>query len=757
MSKIALELKDFHHVKSDDKTTTLKHKKGGHELTIMHAALNPKFQDQLKALASLSKQSETPLQESEINGEQKMANGGEAKESISKPEHEGIKSDDEKPQDETLNYKKFPKETNQKNREIQIEERKKKSHDAQFPSRPKTRKMYADPQSVVSQNDSAPQADTVKATPNELSLPQMYDALRRNPQLMAAMAKHGQVSASEDSDSSNSQNQSTQDQSQESEGQGYEEAQVPGVSPAEEAEMATEMASSGKIPGASNPAQPANPTMTPSPQSEQEASEIAGGPNAPIKPTGPNILDTYPQASQGVAQIANAKSVEAKAQEKAYNAAANQMLQANKDVQTNYQNAVAQQQDFIKDYKNGHINPDHYLQSMSTGQSIGTAIGLMISGMGSGLAHQTNMAYDFLNKQIDRDIAAQQVNLTKKQNLLAANTHYMGDLRAGIEMTRANLYGVLQNQVQAAAAKAGIDVSQGEGKLMMLDLAGKQQNALYNAAALQKTNLAIGNESQTRQIPRTQGAPSMNDQMSHPYPGTPGVSEAAPPQSENTVTASGKDEQVDEASMMGLGPHTSNQINQENKLSNNIQAENEAGLSNIANAQSAYHFPYISQPTNKAVDKIDIDKARGYQNFDQQVKELLNIRVHHPDIWNVLNPENAKLRARVATLMKDTSSQYSMADSGGVATEGKLDYYNQIMGKGPHTLLAFWNSIPKLQEIRLTQQQKYARLLQSYGINAPVPDKTLDPSDLQKSEPQYKIYKGVKYKRGPKGEAIPVE
>lgn len=49
MSKIALDLKKFKHVKSDDHTTTLRHK-DGHELTISKKALSPEFQEQLNAL-----------------------------------------------------------------------------------------------------------------------------------------------------------------------------------------------------------------------------------------------------------------------------------------------------------------------------------------------------------------------------------------------------------------------------------------------------------------------------------------------------------------------------------------------------------------------------------------------------------------------------------------------------------------------------------------------------------------------------------
>ena len=76
MSRIALNLNDFQHIKSDDNTTTLKHRKDGHLLKIMHAALSPDAQTQLKALSSIAQQAKTPEESAEAR-DQKMARGGE--------------------------------------------------------------------------------------------------------------------------------------------------------------------------------------------------------------------------------------------------------------------------------------------------------------------------------------------------------------------------------------------------------------------------------------------------------------------------------------------------------------------------------------------------------------------------------------------------------------------------------------------------------------------------------------------------------
>lgn len=108
----------------------------------------------------------------------------------------------------------------------------------------------------------------------------------------------------------------------------------------------------------------------------------------------------------------------------------------------------------IKDIKDQHINPNQYMENMSTGQRVSTAIGLILGGLGGGLAHTSNTAQDFLNKQIDRDIDAQKQELGKKNNLLTAYYHKYGNIRDAADMSRAVALGNMSAQFQEAAAKS---------------------------------------------------------------------------------------------------------------------------------------------------------------------------------------------------------------------------------------------------------------------------------------------------------------
>lgn len=125
-----------------------------------------------------------------------------------------------------------------------------------------------------------------------------------------------------------------------------------------------------------------------------------------------------------------------------------------KDYQQQNSQLMGEYDAAMKDYASGHINPNHYAESMSSVGKVKTAIGLVLGGMGGGLLHQENPALKFLNSQIDRDIDAQKSELGKKQNLLQANIHKMGNLRDATEMTRAMMMGIQANQFRAAAANA---------------------------------------------------------------------------------------------------------------------------------------------------------------------------------------------------------------------------------------------------------------------------------------------------------------
>lgn len=123
--------------------------------------------------------------------------------------------------------------------------------------------------------------------------------------------------------------------------------------------------------------------------------------------------------------------------------------------QIHTQNLIEDHQKLMNDYAAGHIDPGRVINNMSTGSKIGTAIGLIIGGMGSGITHQPNLAYEMLNNEINNDIKAQTDEMGKKQNLMTANMQQFRNVQDAQQATRANKLGIIDLEMKKAAMQSG--------------------------------------------------------------------------------------------------------------------------------------------------------------------------------------------------------------------------------------------------------------------------------------------------------------
>lgn len=196
-------------------------------------------------------------------------------------------------------------------------------------------------------------------------------------------------------------------------------------------------------------------TQQPSSQSQPQAS---GSMNPDLFSAG--AQEEQSQLKQGMQGFNEGQQKEADLIGRAGNVAASEAMARNDAVtklNTSYQQAhndiTQHRQDLISDIEAGHIDPKHYVNSMSDGKKVSTAIGLILGGIGGGITGQQNPALEFLNKQIDRDIEAQKADLGKKENLLSANFKQSGDLNDAINMTRVNMADIYATQLQRQAAQ----------------------------------------------------------------------------------------------------------------------------------------------------------------------------------------------------------------------------------------------------------------------------------------------------------------
>lgn len=146
-----------------------------------------------------------------------------------------------------------------------------------------------------------------------------------------------------------------------------------------------------------------------------------------------------------------------------------------------------------KDIQETHIDPNHYMGSMDTSKKVMTAIGLILGGIGAGNAGGPNQVSQFIDQQIDRDIAAQQANLGKKKSLLEANMHQFQNERDAVSMTKAMMNDMLSSQLKMAAAKTADPIA----KARALQAVGKldmETAPLLQQIAMRRTLLGAANQ-----------------------------------------------------------------------------------------------------------------------------------------------------------------------------------------------------------------------------------------------------------------------
>lgn len=396
MANIKLDLAGFKHVKSDDNSTTLKHEKLGHTVTLAHNVLSPANKAVLKAIAksceevpeskdkenydeggkvampaqSPGKSAPAPISKNEldnaggVSGAMKnvarefglsKAEGGE----VAKPKVVmAAQSDPEPPPAEPK-----PQEKRLKN---------------QMDEAPQSMSGWMDriKEGVTSKENLAHHAEggevDSEGDDHHEELASFMKALakrkKREPQTeqpptLADTAGMGPVEEQPDIDSEVNENEQNQ-----KELAGFADQAQP------------------------QPVPQAAPAPQPMPQQPQAAAPQAPAP----QPDQPNVIPRT--------QVAPADYSQLPAQQ------ANQFLQED----------IA----YAHDLNNGHITPKTYsdlFAEKSTLGKIAGVFGLLLGGAGSGLTHQPNAALQMMDNIIQRDVDAQKNSKSNAQNLYKLN------------------------------------------------------------------------------------------------------------------------------------------------------------------------------------------------------------------------------------------------------------------------------------------------------------------------------------------------
>ena len=208
-----------------------------------------------------------------------------------------------------------------------------------------------------------------------------------------------------------------------------------------------------ELTGAAPAPQPTEPPLELAPRTPQATSPAPQG--AQLPDAADEFAGGYTQGRNALQAQGNAEAESAKAQQQTSQRAADHMRGMATDFQTEMQKLDGERQAWVKELQDGKIDPNAYIKGMSTGSKVMTGIGLILSGMGSGITGGPNLAMQFLQKQIDNDIDAQKANLGTKKTLLEANLRQYGNLRDATDATRLLMSETVVHEMKAAALKSG--------------------------------------------------------------------------------------------------------------------------------------------------------------------------------------------------------------------------------------------------------------------------------------------------------------
>ncbi len=224
------------------------------------------------------------------------------------------------------------------------------------------------------------------------------------------------------------------------------------------------------INGAPQSPQPQSADLGQTQNQVSQMSQAPGGGAAPVNQQPPQQQSYQPgqlpnptggleQQMKGVSQVSEAAQQQAEDDTAALAAQAGAQAHIQQEYMKNHKAIDDEIKNFTSDIANQKIDYHRYLGNMNTGQKIGTAIGLILGGIGG--QGKSNQAADFLNRQIDRDIEQQRAQLGQKETIFSANLKRLGNDLDATNMSRAMMQSQLTNQLAQNAAKSGSLRAQG--------------------------------------------------------------------------------------------------------------------------------------------------------------------------------------------------------------------------------------------------------------------------------------------------------
>lgn len=659
---IKLDLKNFKHESSDEKSTTLRHKSDGHQIILAHKALSPANQEQLKALAQASRMPTDKAEAKQDIERTQMADGGEIAESKKKPKksntivtpsaQSGVEQSNELRKDQRPEHGRVINVDKD-----EYERRNKMASGGKV-------QMYANPDDIVKADDPqipyALSPDTAE-TP-VLDLPPAQDSTMQGVKPAEPMFTPDQM------------------QDRLSGGQGMAgsmQSEPAGQAMAPKEPNSPAVAQALSAPTDAPPKPDELPKAVTAPIDAKQDANAAGmsmGDYAGMLQGGFN------KQMAGISDQQTAQMQLGKDQEAALAKNVQAQEQAKSEYKGQYDKLEAERQAHMADIQNGHIDPNKYWTGDANGNGshsrVASAIGMILAGFNP--TSKPNAAIDMLKYQMDQNIRAQEANLNSNQNLLSANLKQFGNLRDATDMTKLMQADIIHNQLLQASAKAQTPFAkaaaeQAAGKLMQ-EFAPLQQQIAMRQSMMKLADAGNGDPS-------------------------------------NTAAA---EHMIAYARM--TNPEVAKEM--ESRLIPGV------GMAKV--------------PVPETVRQELVAK----QSLNSAAQDLMQYSHKHTNIV----PGTAEYNYGVSKAM---ALQQKVREGmlGTVFRESEKPLLEKFVNENPAGAMKSLSTIPQLKAIMDSNNMGLNTLKQSVGL----------PTQQQQASPEYKTVNGVKYMRGPNGQAIPVK
>lgn len=222
--------------------------------------------------------------------------------------------------------------------------------------------------------------------------------------------------------------------------------------------------------GATGSWEPAPTTAAPA-----AAAQTTGA--SPAVAASPDIQKQYDANSAGeVAGLraqANAKNAQAANEAKAIQGSNDLQQKVFDDSQARAKDWNAKLDDLSNQVAAGKVDPNQYVNNMSTGNKIAAAIAIGLGGIGAGLAGQPNQAAEVLNKAIAKDVEAQKENIANKKTLYSENLARFGDEQKATAATITQLGALAQGKLAQIAQQRQGGLNDANYQIMASQLKNK--------------------------------------------------------------------------------------------------------------------------------------------------------------------------------------------------------------------------------------------------------------------------------------------